>query len=113
MVCASEYLDMWRIPCVLHLFNLIFQNFVIGIKPIIQPIFSLITHLSNSTKYQSLIDHKNKQGIKIRKIPNYTENRWTSFCDCLLTLYETKSYVEEFLCINNCLDENQSIYLQQ
>ena len=52
MCRTAECLDLWRIPCVLHILNLIFKEFVIGITKKISAIFELIQYLSKSKKHQ-------------------------------------------------------------
>ena len=49
-------------------------------------------------------------GIHIKKVPSFSEVRWTSFCDCLLTIYETKDSLKQFLG-SKYLDKKQELYL--
>lgn len=90
MIQTAEKLLAWRIPCVLHILNRIFQTFIEEIKDQIKPIFELINFLNKSSKYQNYIDRQSENHVQIKKVPSYTEVRWTSFCDCIITLYETK-----------------------
>ena len=68
MARTAELLDLWRIPCVLHLINLIFQEFINSIKDKITPIFDIIKYVTNSEHYETFIEQKIKDGSKIRKI---------------------------------------------
>lgn len=111
MIQTAEKLLSWRIPCVLHIFNKIFQTFIEGIKEKIKPIFELLTFLNKSSKYQNYIDRQAENHIQIKKVPSYTEVRWTSFCDCMITLYETKDEILDFLELNRYLDNKQNSYL--
>lgn len=111
MVATGDKLLIWRIPCVLHIFNNVFKVFVSSIKTTISPIFDLITFLSSSSKYQNFLDRKLENGTKIHKVPSYTEVRWTSFCNCIITLFETKDYIEEFFGVKKFLDQKQIYYL--
>lgn len=111
MVRTAEILDLWRIPCVCHLLNLIFQEFIISSKQMIEPIFDLINKLTESEKYQNFIERKKMQGVNVKKIPKYVSNRWTSFCDSLIVLYETKFFIKEFLG-NSILNSRQEGYLR-
>ena len=111
MVQSVEKLLTWRIPCVLHILNKIFQVFIENIKNTINPIFVLINFLNKSTKYQNYLDREKEKGIIIKKVPGYCEVRWTSFSDSLITLYETQNKIKEFLGMNNFLDKKQLSYL--
>ena len=111
MVATGDKLLIWRIPCVLHIFNNVFKVFVSSIKTTISPIFDLITFLSSSSKYQNFLDRKLENGTKIHKVPSYTEVRWTSFFNCIITLFETKDYIEEFFGVKKFLDQKQIYYL--
>lgn len=113
MCLTAECLDLWRIPCVLHIINLIFKEFISGITKKISPIFELIQYLSNSEKYENFIYRKSRLGIKIQKVPSYIESRWTSFCDCILVLFNTKNYIGEFLETNKFLSDIQLGYLKK
>lgn len=111
MVQSVEKLLTWRIPCVLHILNKIFQVFIENIKNTINPIFVLINFLNKSTKYQNYLDREKEKGIIIKKVPGYCEVHWTSFSDSLITLYETQNKIKEFLGMNNFLDKKQLSYL--
>lgn len=106
-------LQLWRIPCVLHMLNLIFQDFVKAIMPNINPIFDLIKHLTNSEIYENQLFQKSILGIKIKKIPTYVETRWTSFCDSVITLYDTLAFVKEITPPRRFLDQTQLDYLSR
>ncbi|KAK8835293.1 hypothetical protein M9Y10_017582 [Tritrichomonas musculus] len=82
MIGTAEKLLTWRIPC----------------------------FLNSSNKYQSFIDRQAEMGIHIKKVPSFSEVRWTSFCDCLLTIYETKDSLKQFLG-SKYLDKKQELYL--
>ena len=113
MCKTSENLNLWRIPCVLHMLNLIFKVFVESISKKITPIFDLIKYLSNSEHYENYLSRKAFLGLKIKKVPSYVEVRWTSFCESILILYETKPYICEFLATNKILNNIQSDYLEK
>lgn len=66
MLKTAECLDIWRIPCLLHIFNKIFQTFKKSIKIAIQPIFDIINFLTNSKKYQSYIERKTKVELVLK-----------------------------------------------
>lgn len=110
MIQTADKLLSWRIPCVIHLLNRIFQCFVVNIKDRINPIFELVKFLNRSTKYQSFIDREAKRGIIIKKVPSYTEVRWTSFCDCITSLNETLNSINH-LFDSKYLNKTQTAYL--
>lgn len=104
---TSIELQLWRIPCVLHIFNLIFQEFVDGIADKIKPIFDIIKLLTNSECYENFLLRKSREGINIQKIPSYVETRWTSFCDSIIILKETMTQIQEIIPRNKMLQPNQ------
>lgn len=55
MICAAKELDLWRIPCTIHLLNLVFKTFVESSNKIIDQFISLINYLSRSTKYSIFV----------------------------------------------------------
>ena len=59
----------------------------------ITPIFDIIKYVTNSEHYETFVEQKIQNKIQIKKIPSFIESRWTSFCDCIIVLYETKNYV--------------------
>ena len=67
--------------------------------------------LNESEKYQNFKDRKKSHGVNVKKVPKYISNRWTSFCDCLIILYETRFFINEFLG-NSFLDSNQESHLK-
>lgn len=92
-----EILGIWRIPCLCHILNLIFKEFILGIKEKISPIIDIINHLNNSSSYQNFLDRKNFISTKkIKKVPHYNETRWTTICDSLIVLYDTYDILIEF-----------------
>lgn len=99
LMCATaDELGLWKIQCVLHLLNKVFQVFVLAIKNKIQPIFDLISFLANSSKYTIFSQQKKfNEGIPVKKVPNYTEVQWTSFAVCIMTLYDTIDSVRDFI----------------
>ncbi|KAK8895640.1 hypothetical protein M9Y10_024110 [Tritrichomonas musculus] len=98
MCATADELGLWKIQCVLHLLNKVFQVFVLAIKNKIQPIFDLISFLANSSKYTIFLQQKKfNEGIPVKKVPNYTEVQWTSFPVCIMTLYDTIDSVRDFI----------------
>lgn len=106
-------LQVWRIPCVLHLLNLIFHEFIKAIIGKISQIMDLIKYISNSEYYENFIFRKSQQGIKIKKVPSYCETRWTSFCESIIVLYDTFNHVKEFIEKRQVLDSKQYDLLQR
>lgn len=113
MCKTAETLDLWRIPCVLHLLNLIFQEFIKGISQKISPILHIIHFTSNSQRYENFIEQKKQKGEAIRKIPNYVETRWTSFCESIIVLYETREEVRLFMGLKVLFDNIQMDNLEK
>lgn len=83
---TAELLDLWKILCILHIINLIFQEFKKSIAAKITPIFNVIKYAISSEHHEICIEQKIKDGLKIRKIPFYVESRWTSFCEWIIVL---------------------------
>lgn len=98
MVTTAEYLNIWRIPCVVHMLNLIFEEFVKSSKATLLPFLKLYASLNRSTKYTIFTEPKN-----IKKVPSYIETRWTSLCQTILVFLETKEDVIDF-CMSNKKD---------
>lgn len=99
MISTCDILNLFRIPCVCHLLNLIFKEFVEKISTIINPFFELVSFLTRSNKYTIFVNNQ-----KIKKVPSYTNVRWTSFCKTVLILLETKEHILSF-----CLRENREV----
>lgn len=95
MINTGEALNLWRIPCVCHILNLIFQVFVENSKNNLEPFFDLVNYLVRSTKYSLYVINQ-----KIKKIPSYTDVRWTSFCTTILYLLEYKANIKQFCSAN-------------
>ena len=58
---------------------------------------NIIHYTPNSQRYENFIEQKILKGEAIRKIPNYVESRWTSFCESIIVLYETREEVRQFM----------------
>lgn len=95
MINTSDALNILRFPCVCHILNLIFQVFVENSKINLNPFFDLVNYLTRSSKYSLYVINQ-----KIKKIPSYTEVRWTSFCTTILYLLENKQNIKQF-CLAN------------
>lgn len=91
MNATAKELNLLRIPCVCHIFNLIFQTFVEECKSIIDSFLELISYLSRSTKYIAYVKYN-----KLHKIPSYIETRGTSLCKSILSLLENKQNLIDF-----------------
>lgn len=57
------------------------------------------------------IDRKKSHGIYVKKAPKYISNLWIWFYDCLIVLYKSKFFINEFL-RNSFLDSNQEGYFK-
>lgn len=91
MIATARHLNIWRIPCVIHVLNLIFKTFIDNCYDLLEPFFHLVNYLTRSTKYSLFVNKEN-----IRKVPAYVSTRWTSFCETVLTLLSTKDELIQF-----------------
>lgn len=96
MNAAAKELHIWRIPCVCHLLNLIFKEFVSNCMETLKPFFTLLESLSRSSKYTIFSQKEN-----IKKVPSYIITRWTSFCETVLVFINTKEKILEFCLLND------------
>lgn len=87
MISVAEKLNLWRIPCIIHILNLVFETFITECKTEIDPFLNLVETLNKYTKYTILVEQN-----KIKKIPSYVETRWTR----ILVFLETKDYMFKF-----------------
>lgn len=90
--CIAEEMGLPWCPCVVHLWNLVVNNFLQNSPSHLDDVLKRINNLRKKTRWVEFL----AQRSMVRNITGYTPTRWCSACECLESFYEVRTIVLEY-----------------
>lgn len=90
--CLANEMGLVWCPCVVHLWNLIVNDFFRNGPPLLEDVLGRINRLRKKSRWVEFLARRSS----VRNIAGYTPTRWCSACQCLASFYNFRMIVLEY-----------------